>query len=409
MRRVLRLAPCLVLLLPVGCGGGSGGSDTRTVLVDFTHDEMVTSMIDFFPETVTVHPGDTVRFKQFWTGEAHNVTFGTAFNDALGRIRSRLARKTRPTIQEIETDVAQLAGLPVILGGARGPFVVDQNGAQPCYLDRGLPPSDPDTPCPQRAKPRFNGRHSYYSSGFIPQEGKGSNLFTLELAPDIAPGDYNFYCTLHGVGQSGTLKVVPADREIESQGAVDRRARADIEREFATPFRQALQVAERGGVEVAGKPYATPLAGVATTGIRSWAGVVHQRHPEHRHGSVNQFVPERITARVGETVTWTFTGRHTVSFNVPEFFSSFTVADSGKVTMNPDAYRALGFPGRPADLPADRVANIDGGVWDGEGFVSSGLNWQAGDRFSLAFARPGSYLMACLIHPAMVGRVEVKA
>ena len=398
------------LLLVAACNGGGGsGADTRTVLVDYSHDEIVTSMVDFFPDTVQVHPGDTVRFRQHWTGEAHNVTFGTSFNDALGRIRARLARPPRPQLEEIEPDLATLEPLPVILGGERGPFTVNQNGAQPCYLDRGLPPLDPSQPCPQRDQPLFTGRHSYYSSGFIPHEGDGANEFTIELAPDIEPGDYHFYCTLHGVGQSGTVVVVPDGEAIPGQSSLNRRAQEVVERNFAGPLRAALEGAEDGQIELAGKILRAPLAGIAIDSIRSWGGLAHQRHLEHRHGSVNQFVPENVRTTVGQKVTWTFTGRHTISFNVPDFFPIFTVADTGRVSMSEDAHRPVGFPGRPTGVPATENVDVDAGTWHGDGFRSSGLNWEAGDRFSLAFSRPGTYLMACLVHPAMVGRVEVRS
>ena len=391
-----------------GCGAGSGSDHaTRTVLVDFAHDEMQTSMIDFFPHTVTVHPGDTVHFRQFWTGEAHNVTFGTVFNDALGRIRRRLNGTPRPTAAEVEADLAVLAPLPSILG-TEGAFVVNQNGAQPCFLTRGVPPSDPKTPCKQRTQPAFTGRESYYSSGFIPHEGKGANRFDLPLAADIEPGSYHYYCTLHGVGQSGTVEVAPRARAIPSQAAVSRAARDSIERDFARPLREAMAEAVQGAVTIAGTTLKAPLAGVAAEGIRSWSGVTHQRHLEHRHGSVNQFVPATVHTRVAQPVTWTFTGRHTVSFNVPKFFPIFSVEDSGRVTINPDAHRPVGFPGRPVGLPTDQKASVDAGTWDGEGFRSSGLDWLAGDRFSLAFSRPGTYLLACLVHPGMVGKVVVE-
>ncbi|MDQ1373052.1 MAG: hypothetical protein QOJ09_390 [Actinomycetota bacterium] len=410
--KVVRLAALAVALIASGaaCGGGTSSSaSTRTVLVDYAHDEMGTSMIDFFPQDVTVHPGDTVRFRQFWTGEAHNVTFGTAFNDALGRIRRRMAVAPRPTAADVEADLAVLSALPTILGREKDPFVVNQNGAQPCYLATGLPPTDRDQPCPRRAQPAFTGRESYYSSGFIPHVGTDANRFTMNLADDIRPGDYNFYCTLHGVGQSGTVHVVAQARDIPSEGAVARQAQAAIERDFATPFRAGLDEAKAGRLTIAAQPYPLPLAGVAVDGIRSWTGAAHQRHLEHRHGSVNQFVPSGVRATVGKPVTWTFTGRHTISFHVPKFFPIFTVAPSGTVKINPDAYRPIGFKGRPADLPPDQRVSVDGGTWDGQGFRSSGLDWIAGDRFSLTFTRPGTYLLACLVHPTMVGKVVVSA
>jgi hypothetical protein len=53
--------------------------------------------------------------------------------------------------------------------------------------------------------------------------------------------------------------------------------------------------------------------------------------------------------------------------------------------------------------------SLDAGEWDGSGFVSTGLV-QALDApvfVSVTFTKPGTYNLACLIHPRMVGEVEV--
>lgn len=395
VRRWVPLA--IVLTLAATACADSSSTETRSVLVDYDHDEFVTSMIGFFPDTITVHPGDTVRFRQAWTGEAHSVTFGTLFDAALGRIRARLARTPRPRAEEVADDLAVLARLPAIMGGPGEEFRVNQNGAQPCYLDTGAPPTHPDAECPRRAQPRFTGRHAYYSSGFIPFDGEDGNEFELPLADDIEPGDYNFYCTLHGPGQSGTVRVVPRNEPIPPQTVVDRAARTAIDTQFVGP----LETATRGAPQ--------PLVGVdAPPGIRTWGGLVHQRHLEHLHGSVNEFLPSTVRTAVGKEVTWTFTGRHTISFNVPSYFPIFEVADDGPVTLDPRAHTPAGWPGRPPG-PDDVPAHVNAGPWDGRGFRSSGLNWRAGDRFSVTFTRAGTYKMACLIHPAMVGEVIVEA
>lgn len=53
--------------------------------------------------------------------------------------------------------------------------------------------------------------------------------------------------------------------------------------------------------------------------------------------------------------------------------------------------------------------NVDGGKFDGSGgFHSTGLDDNTGDTFSRTFTKPGTYLFACLVHPAMVGKVVVK-
>jgi plastocyanin len=122
---------------------------------------------------------------------------------------------------------------------------------------------------------------------------------------------------------------------------------------------------------------------------------------------VDEFVPDVIEARVGEPVTWTFVGRHTVSFNVPAYLPVFAVDGDGTVRFDDRVHEPVGWDlstARDGDAPL----LADAGAWDGRGFRSSGLDWRTGDRFRVTFTRPGSYLMACLIHPAMVGKVEVR-
>ena len=64
-----RLAFCAAMLLIGACGTAGGGE--RSVFVDYSHDEFASFMIANFPEKVTIAAGDTVVFKQVWTGEPH--------------------------------------------------------------------------------------------------------------------------------------------------------------------------------------------------------------------------------------------------------------------------------------------------------------------------------------------------
>src|SRR5437762_80731 len=63
-----------LLLLSSGCVGG--GANTRTVLVDFAHDQFTSFFAHYFPDKISVLPGDKVVFRQTWTGEPHTVTGG---------------------------------------------------------------------------------------------------------------------------------------------------------------------------------------------------------------------------------------------------------------------------------------------------------------------------------------------
>ena len=79
--RIARMGGAVLVLIIGACGSGS--SDEITVRVDYDHDEFATQFIKYFPDSIQVHPGDTVNFVQDWTGEAHTVTFGTRVDEVL--------------------------------------------------------------------------------------------------------------------------------------------------------------------------------------------------------------------------------------------------------------------------------------------------------------------------------------
>src|SRR2546425_10959834 len=103
-RRALLLG--LVLSCSVtafACSGGGGGGG-RQVLVDYNNPDFANIAIAYFPDTVNVHPGDTVHFKQAWNGEPHSVTMGTLVDDGLNIVNPLLAQFSNqeppPDVQE---------------------------------------------------------------------------------------------------------------------------------------------------------------------------------------------------------------------------------------------------------------------------------------------------------------------
>jgi len=56
--------------------------------------------------------------------------------------------------------------------------------------------------------------------------------------------------------------------------------------------------------------------------------------------------------------------------------------------------------------------HVDAGDYDGRHFLSSGLGGPMGPddvvTYSVTFTRAGSYKYACLVHPLMVGVVDVQ-
>lgn len=427
-RRLLWLLVGGCACLAAACGTDASAAQTRRVLVDYVHDEVASSFLAYFPSDVTVRPGDTVLFQQEWTGEPHSVTMGTMVDEMMGVVGPLMEEygdsPEEPPEDVLATYEEAMAPLPEMLDFGASFLQVNQNAGQPCYLDSGAPPEDGDTPCDdaQQEQPPFDGRQSYYNSGFIPYEGPQGNEFTVQLADDIAPGVYSYYCNLHGPFQSGTITVVDPDEPIPSQDEVARQARAEIE-EQAAPLLAAFEAAPREGTaEVFGMTAEPPLAGWT-----SEEQMVSQTF-------LNEFIPRDIEVRVGEPMTWTFVGGHTVSFGVPEYFAQVVVEDDGTVVFSEDASRPVNSPPLPegslgppepegSEAPEEAEGNegseeaqeppgppepvlVDAGEWDGEQFISSGL--AGGILYRLRFTKPGTYPYACLIHPQMVGTVEVR-
>ena len=406
-RRTWAVFAALALVV-AGCGDTSsaGSGDTRRVLVDYRGDEFSASYLAYFPTDVKVHPGDSVEFKQFWTGEPHSVTMGTLVEDlgrpfweVLDRVRSG---KRIDFTEEEEPDSPEFfEQLPFLADEDLNPV---QAAAQPCYLDEGGPDfSDPDEPCPRRDQPAFNGRQSYYNSGFIPYKGAAGNTFRLPIADDATPGTYHYYCNWHFVVMSGSVTIVPEGEPIPSQSEVNEAARRELDR-YTTALGRVLDEARRG------KRYELPVIGASLTQEESdEQGLIE--------GIVNEFIPSTVDARVGEKVTWTFDGGHSLAFNVPKYFPVFDVEEDRRVTLDKRGFNAVRFPGGPSESEEEagdddegrESVRVDGGRFDGRGGLhSTGMGFGDGDTYSLTFTRPGTYPFACLIHPAMVGKVVVK-
>jgi hypothetical protein len=101
-------------------------------------------------------------------------------------------------------------------------------------------------------------------------------------------------------------------------------------------------------------------------------------------------------------------GPHSISFDVPEYFPIYETLEDGTIRIDEALYLPAG--GAPAVEEADSLEPIvvDGGTYDGTGFWSSGVLFsEAYVRYTLRFSNPGTYRVACLIHPPMVGTVTV--
>ncbi|GAC1534624.1 MAG: hypothetical protein NVS3B12_15650 [Acidimicrobiales bacterium] len=112
--------------------------------------------------------------------------------------------------------------------------------------------------------------------------------------------------------------------------------------------------------------------------------------PADKHITVNAFMPAEISVHVGTSVTWTWDG-----------------------TLEPHSVSFYPGDGRPAPGPPDpkTFAPIPAtGPLDGTSAASSGLQ-PAGPEpakpFKASFAKTGTYKYYCVIHPQMLGTVNV--
>ena len=385
---------------------GSGGGDTRTIEVDYRSDDFAGIFRGYFPRKVTVTPGMTLRFHQTWTGEPHSVTFGTIVNKAyapIGTLIDEYVSGKTPIPDEPPPEYDEKLWsetLPFFFGEEDG---INQSAALPCFAPKESDlPLDKAKPCAQkfREQPEFDGTHAYYSSGFIPFEGENENEFEMKIADDTKDGAYAFYCNLHDVLMSGEI-TVKRGAKVESQGDINRRGA----REAARTMRSAREQYEK---EKAGQgEFDLPLAG---SGGENVTGM----------GSVVEFTPRTINAKVGEKVTWTFVEDHSITFNVPPYTPLFVFDKRRFLEFNEELDKpAGGWPGPPErpeqdgppdpNTPPPEPVSVDAGEWDGSGGIrSSGTGWETGDKYSVTFTKAGTYPYACLIHPGQIGKVVVK-
>lgn len=348
-------------------GREQGAAGERvTVEVDGEAPDFAMAARAYFPDTATLHPGDTVAFHANDTGEPHTVTFGTVGDAAVEGF------ELPPLLDDRWRRANPLA-------------------ANPCFVAH-VPPSG--EACPRVGEtPVFDGTHAVYSSGYLP----GGESFEVRLADDLAPGAYDYFCLLHGGAMTGRITVVPAGQEAQTAEEVQQAGEKKLD-ELVAELRPKAKLVARA-------PAAEPVAGAPPSRRAD--------EDEDEPARVVEFGPRRVSVPVGATVTWTVYGPHTVSFNAPEDARGVMVeAPDGTWHVNGKAIAPAASPGvpprrRPA-VGAEAVL-VDGGRFDGSGFKSSGLILAFGApvRYEVTFTKPGTYKVQCLVHPEMDGRVKV--
>lgn len=375
MLKRVRFLTFAIVLLTLGAGiAACGGDDkepiTVEVDVDGTPDDQNLAFLAFFPSELSVHAGDTIDFGLVDTGEPHTVALGSLVDGVLS---------TSP-----EDDEALFTAVPNMLPG---PGDADQTAANPCFIASGAPPVN--TRC-TGDQPDFDGTQSFYNSGWLAPE----STFSVPLADDIEPGTYHFVCLIHGSVMSGSFTVVDDDEDVPTPAEVREAARTKLD-DLVAQLQPAV-------ASLAGLDAETAMAGTGS--------------PDVEIGLVNQFGPEELSISVGDAVTWTVLGPHTISFNAPQSANQARAeAPDGSAHVNVEAFAPSNGPGQPepegegGGEPGPPIL-IDAGEWNGEGFLSSGLILSFPPQlfqYRVTFTQAGTYNFQCLIHPDMEGSVTV--
>jgi plastocyanin len=156
---------------------------------------------------------------------------------------------------------------------------------------------------------------------------------------------------------------------------------------FAVAMAAVALLATIGASTPAPTAGATDAASAAGAEITVRAGVNPTRDPTI---AVLEYLPRKVRVPVGATVTWSWKGAiepHSVTFLAPD------------QELPPPGSDVALFAPTPPTAP-----------YDGTAFVNSGLQPLGPENplpFSMTFSKPGRFPYHCVIHPDMVGRVDV--
>ncbi|MEY2569402.1 MAG: hypothetical protein QOE35_3931 [Actinomycetota bacterium] len=368
---------------------GRASGQTFEVMVDPKPQAFNASFIHYFPDRVKAHPGDTIEYSANFTGEPHTVTFGSMLKPLLD-LATKYKNTQPPASAEEEFNNA-FGAIPKTFnpdGFATGdPFV--QAGWQPCFYATGKAPIDKVCDAAHQKQPQLTGKEVLFNSGHM-VEGKS---FPVKLADDIAPGEYTFTCVFHGPEMTSTIEVVGKDVKVPSPSTV-RAAGAKQLDDFVAKLQPAVDKVRN------------------STSPQAQAGA-HDDGADGPPGDANVF-PADIEAKVGQKVSWSGVGFHTITFNATEDMRPAWIPKDGKgLHLNEKAFQPINspaFPPDPESPPPDGTPDpdFDGGVFDGTGVKHSGLNPDSATyNYIVTFTKPGTYEYLCVVHPDMQGKVTV--
>jgi plastocyanin len=321
---------------------GTTTPQTYTVLVGYENASKGVDVMGFFPDSVTIHAGDTVHFVAN-SKEIHTVSFGYEDNSTLPD-----------------------ALAPAFVFG----YPMPPDGPSPLVIN----------PAVVNQAPMGGGEFvSDANSGIMSTQESGIQTFDLTF-PD--PGDYLYVCLIHGWMMKGWVHVVGPDDAISTPNQSMAMGRQEI----------AAALAQVPAVEKHAREQIQPSTpnGDGTMTHHVWMG--------YHEGPIDlmRFLPDKLVVRQGDTVVWemgaTNDAPHTVTFlngaEGPEDFIPFPVDGTMALYVNPEVLFPTPFP--PTGAPLTRTGIYSSGVM--EPIPGTTFQLVIGDM------SPGLQPYECLLH-----------
>lgn len=378
-----------------GAPGGRTGTAAAQFNVLAGSGQDTTAINAFFPSTIRISVGDTIT----WTlnsDEVHTATFlgGEEPPPLVAPVPGRAGQSMLP--QEFvfpSVGGAQPPGAAV----SPTPTRTGTPAATPTGTPRAATPTATVTVTPTGTPGAQTGAQAYDGTG-LAHSGVLANGEILGFPENTRfsltfnrPGTYEYYCLIHPF-MTGTVIVEEQATGLPNPEEVNREALEELSelQALAAGLEQAATSASAIEVEQAGPDTWLAQSGIGFPNVE-----------------VYDFVPRNLTIEVGDTVVWTSTSFHTVTFDTddePEDFITLEEQGGGQRPLfiyNPDVMT----PSKPS--PTFEAGEFFNSGWIGPAAVAAGL--PGGAAFSLTFDEPGTFDYYCAVHRelGMVGTITV--